>query len=146
MPEVDFLIRFAVAGYADFIGVHHHDKIPAIRLRRILTFPLPHDGPCNGRRQPAQNLVFGIDQMPMSRDMRGCRVKCFHFLISAAGKRTIRGVGRWDYTMKERRTVKTLNIVKIFGIERNFDIRLLSKTLYIFIVPFLPLFLVQITG
>ena len=65
MPVIKFLFHF-VAGNTDLFSVDNHDKIAGILTGGVHRLMLAHEQagyPCG---YPAQGLVLGINQMPLS--------------------------------------------------------------------------------
>ena len=63
MPKIDFLIHF-LTGQLHLIGIDNNDKIPHILMGSKRGFMLTLQYPCHLRSQPAQDLIFGIHDIP----------------------------------------------------------------------------------
>ena len=57
-----------LAGEPDFFAVDHDDEVAGIDVRRVIRAVLAAQDDRDLHRQPADDLVGGVDQVPLLRD------------------------------------------------------------------------------
>lgn len=73
--RVGFPSRF-FAGEHDFIGIDDDDEIANVGMRRKLRLVLAAQNVCDLAGEPPQHLVFGVNDVPFSRDLaRGGHIR-----------------------------------------------------------------------
>ena len=68
MPVVD-LLGFLVAGDLHLVGIHDHDEIASVDVRREGRLVLAAQGGGNRRCQATEGLALGVDNVPLALDL-----------------------------------------------------------------------------
>src|SRR3954452_1802763 len=58
-----------VAGDADLLGVHDDHEVAGVDVRGELRLPLAAERVGDLRREPAERLALGVDEIPLARDL-----------------------------------------------------------------------------
>lgn len=74
-----YFVFCLVAGDPDLSGVNDHDIITGIQVRGIFGFMFAAQTPGNFGREPAQGLAAGINDIPVTPDIRRSCNGGFHF-------------------------------------------------------------------
>ena len=72
------IVGLLPAGRPHFVGVDHNDVVTGIDMRGILGFVLNAQEARNFARQPAKNLVRGVDHVPVALDLGRLGAESFH--------------------------------------------------------------------
>src|SRR3989475_7170758 len=87
VPEVPLLLDLA-AGQLDLLGVHDHDEVTAVQVRRERGLVLAAQDLRNAAREPAQRLPGRVHHDPTARhvflDRKSTRLNSSHSQISYA--------------------------------------------------------------
>ena len=75
MAIIDFLFQ-ALAGYSDLFRIDYYHKISTLEMRCKGWFMLPTQNLRNLRCQSAQDLAFGIDNIPFRVQFSGFGAVC----------------------------------------------------------------------
>src|SRR3954466_5377528 len=67
-----------VAGDVDLLGVHDHDEVARVAVRRVLRLALAAQRVGDLRSQTPQRLALGIDEVPAALDLAGLCIPGLH--------------------------------------------------------------------
>jgi len=68
--HVGFLLFF-LAGDAHFFGINNNDEITRINMGSKDSFLFAAEQSCRFDRDPAKNLILGVDDPPLARNVSG---------------------------------------------------------------------------
>ena len=81
MAIIDLLLSL-VTGNPDLLGIENHHVVTDIQMTAEHWFMLAHKQPSYLGSQPAQNSIFGINNVPLPANLRRLDTIGFHHISS----------------------------------------------------------------